>query len=467
MRFNTLIDIPQIPLVFIYQTQSKQMRTTTSTFILAAIAALSSSASAQVLTRAHHHFNPIIGHKATPKPPHLLHHSNLAAKTTATDERLLSSVELEYDGATYVPVDSTILNYTGTKGGYFDDMWYWWGWNFDVANSYEYNSPAYELSTRTTFTYDASGNRTIEQTEIWDGFSLSWENQSKTINTYDASNKHITAIQQDWNSSTSTWDNNQRTTYTYTSADLMESYTYEDWDASTSSWENFWKSEFTWSGTNMIGETGKWWTSPAWENYYRGTYTYDASDNRIAELEEYWSGTAYDTSDLNEYSSFVGSHQPQTMIYKTWDATTHTFENAGKFNITYNTGNKPVYMFEEEWDAGTSTWQPYVSSFATRYHYENYSTTAGVYKVTNIGGTAQLFPVPASNNLTININWDEAQPFTATITDMCGRTHITWSVASKKQYQETLSVNQLPAGSYVLTLRGAQGTISQRFSVIK
>jgi hypothetical protein len=137
-----------------------------------------------------------------------------------------------------------------------------------------------------------------------------------------------------------------------------------------------------------------------------------------------------------------------------------------KDNYTFNANDKPEYYFDQEWNSPSGVWELTSSSYAARYHYEPY-TTSGVEQIADFGGNATLFPVPASSQTTIDIRWEEPQAFTVSVTDMQGRLHTSWNVQSTKQYHETISLTDLPAGNYMVTLQGQKGKISKQLSVVK
>jgi len=70
----------------------------------------------------------------------------------------------------------------------------------------------------------------------------------------------------------------------------------------------------------------------------------------------------------------------------------------------------------------------------------------------------QLYPNPAGEILTFRISIEEAQPFTASITDMQGRVLMQWNEAPAKTYTRTIPTAALPAGMYVLRVDGKETT---------
>lgn len=396
--------------------------------------------------------------------------SNIAAKTTATDARLISVIDMQYDGSSFAILDSATMAYTGLNGGFLDERWLEWNWNYEIGYSYPYASGTYGTPDyKVVQTFDAHNNVDTSFFLEWNSGTSSWDNSMRSVFTWDASGNKLTEEADSWNGSTSAWAGYYRDTYTYTSTNKVASFIEEEWNSTTSAWDTFSKTSYTRDASDrMTVELIQYWnsTTSTFDDGNRSTFTYDGSGNRTEELGEGWDGTAWVTYWKNINSDFAGLHQPGTIIEVVWNSTTSAFDSSYRYHYTYNSYDKPETYWEEEWDDISGAWAPTTSSISNRFHYETY-TPAGVKQLSDPGATLHLFPVPAAATVTVKATWCEAQPFSAVIADMSGRIFSTWTVAATREYSEVVPVDRLPAGQYILTLYGKDGAVSQRFSVVK
>ncbi len=435
-------------------------------------------------------------HKAHKLHQALAKDSRYAAKTTATASRLIAAAYFEYDGASFVPVDSGALNYSGARGGVYNEKWQDWEWAYDNANSYQYNSATasygsavfrgsqtfdasdhiltstseewaahlgvWRNSWMDTYTYDGAGNRTVEISQTWDTVAGTWKNLYKDTYTYTASGKVATNISQLWNSGAGVWGDGSRMTYTYDGAGNRITGVNDLWNSSTSAWENQFRTDYTYDGAGnlTVEQYGMWdGTGMAWDTSGRRTYTYDASNRRTEELNETKMSGVWDPNSKILYSNFAGD-KPQTVLYQNWDGGLMVFTDDEREHYTYNADGLVTYLYNENWDDPTGAWV-LDGSYAMRNHYETYTTgiAAGDMPESNL----LVYPVPATNSLTIRGTWETAQPFTITITDATGRICSRFSRMATKVYKEAIPTAYLQPGAYLLTVQSGGGKVVRPF----
>ncbi len=394
----------------------------------------------------------------------------VAAKTTATDVRLVSVADIEYDGTAYVPSDSFTLSYSGSMGGRYNDMEMYWDWNFDVAIGYPYASGAYGAAdTRVRQHYNATLLVDTSWFDEWDGTASAWGNSMRTIFQYDGSGRLTTVTDQGWDVPTSAWGNYQRQSYTYTPGGNVATKLEEQW-GSGASWENSSKTFYTWGSTGLrLKDSSQWWNSSAtaWDDDGRITYGYDAADNRIKQVSENWSGSAWDTTEIAYSRNFNTHHQPGITVFTQYYSFSSSWDSTRRDVYVYNSYGKPDLYYDETWFPGTGSWILTGASIGTRYHYETYTPTTGILSPSVAGMDVAVYPVPANNDITISINAGTPQSFSATITDMVGRCYATWSGKAAGEHRETMPVNNMPAGNYLLTIQTRQGSVTKQFSVVR
>lgn len=427
------------------------------------------------------------------------------AKTTADNaSRVIGVTDLLYDGSGYGPLDSTNLSYSASRGSVYSKNDFVIV-NYDNATSYQYSTAAsaYDNYLKRAQTFDANNNIIAYTEQAWVPWigSGTWRNDYQEMNTYDAMNNLLTNTSQAWDTSTSAWVNSTRTTNTYTAANKLSTSLWENWNTASASWESGFRttnayapSNFptnsvseswnttssTWDSaykityvTNSLGdvsvETAQSYdeTFHTWINVSRYTYDYDASRNLTSELYETFDfpTATWQNSSKTLYSGYVGSNA-STIVYQSWDNTTSAFINNNKDNYAFNSFEQPTFVYNETWDPSTSTWMRVANSnYGERYQYETY--ISGVPSVTGINGKAVVYPVPAKDAISIKVTWDEPQAFSVTIADMLGRTINSWEVNETSYYATTQSINDLPAGNYMIKMQGSNGNIVQRFVVEK
>lgn len=90
-------------------------------------------------------------------------------------------------------------------------------------------------------------------------------------------------------------------------------------------------------------------------------------------------------------------------------------------------------------------------------------TGTGIDEVHN--AAVAVYPVPAHNELNIDIDMQYAGPFSIAIYDMQGRMVKQWNEPGSRRYTKTISVKALQAGNYILKLSGAEMHASKQFTI--
>jgi len=448
--------------------------------------------------------------------------TNKAAKTTATASRLVGEWIASNDGTSYVPTDSAIINYSGTRGGdvYNPPL------KYDNANTYTYNTTTSTWGNESYLaqTFDANNNILTGIQQDWIAASSSWRNTYKYTNTFDTNNDTLTSADQSWDTTTSAWVNQSNSIYTWDGSGNMltyieqgwsgsawvnsykYTYTYDAgnnrltavvqvWNTGTSSWDNNSQYLYTYTSANKIAtEILQTWSSSAWENQDKTTYTYNSSNDLLTTLNQTWNlGTsAWDNNTL-ETATFDGSHDQLTDLNQSWDIPSSSwlnnsmitntgfvatyplqvveqnwsgtaFVNSTEETYTYNTHGQPTSLITTSWNSG-GFWQPVVNDESLRLYYADYTTS--VSNISNSNCTASVYPVPAKDMLHLSITWNEPQAFSIEIIDMSGRTVSRWNMPETKNYSGNITISNLPAGNYIMKMTGANAQSVQQIIIAK
>lgn len=415
--------------------------------------------------------------------------------TAATGSRLISYIHLVHDGVAYINADTFDIHYSGTRGGdllhiplkYDNGMaliyntstssWdnkYKYTQTFDANNNItDYLSQQWSTVTSTWVndqhqikSYDAANNLTSDITQTWNTVTNSWENDYKSVYTYDANNNRLSEISQNWNTVTSTWDNASKYTYTYNAANKVTQEVDQTWNTATSTWDNYSKYTNTYDANNnqLTRLTQIWNTSTStWDNNGLTTSMYSVSNQFLTEIRQLWnnSTSSWDNYRKTIHADFVGLN-PQTDTVQNWNTSTSTWNNSIRYKYTYNSYGQYLTYISDAWNVG-GFWQAINSDFSYRFHYEDYTTD--VRSLSSVGGTADVYPVPATDKLNIDLKWDQVQPFTVTLIDLQGRVNRTWQLAAAASYHQVVSVGELPAGTYFLKIDGTKGHVVKQIVV--
>ncbi len=418
------------------------------------------------------------------------------SRKTATISRIIAQTDLNFDGAVFVPYDSIMLTYSGSRGGDLNHLGT--ELKFDNAYIYYYNSTTstWSNSAKQTQTFDASDNvlTTVAQNwhaststwvnaaenvytwsggnlqnyinQSWDTVGSAWLNVSKYLYTYDAAHNMLTSIRQNWNSSTSLWVNNLQTTYTYNINNKVTSEIGQTWDTATHAWLNDYKYTYTYDATNtyVLTKVNQSWNSGSstWDNVNQHIYTYDGMNNRLTDLAQSWIGAIWENGSLATFSSFI-AQLPQVEVYQIWNSGTLAFENNNKHTYTYNGENLLTSETSQSWNIG-GFWQSTTSDNQSRYYYQTYTT--GLSTVAANGGSAIIYPVPAREVLHTDITWSEPQSFSARIYNLQGAIIRQWDVPACSSYSADLPLD-LPSGNYFIKFNGTNGNIVRQFAVMR
>lgn len=436
---------------------------------------------------------------------------------------------LSFDGSTAWRYDTTTKTLTKRYGviqsfdtknrrtGFTDLLWNTTisAWDYNNNNIYTYDASSNLLTTvnqqwdktvgwsnylRYTSTYDTKNNQTSYTTESWDAGSSTWVGTDKFLYTYDAANNQTIRIYQHWDGGSSTWVNQFRDSFIFSATNKKVFYDYNTWDVASASWKNSAIVNYTYNSSDYLIQTQyQYWnsTTASYYNVLNFLYTNDASGRPIQAVNQQWDNNksswlniiqTFSTYDVKgnllaeelqrwdtttaawhkayiECSTFDAAGDTLVFIYAPWDSATHTWDSSERTRYTYNSYNQMTSYVTDVTDHAGG-WVYSNVDVIQNYYYEDYIPTA-VHEVSDKGGVLQLYPVPANDMLSINLKWDNAQPFTSSIYDMQGRVWENGTHAAATDYTERFSVQNLPSGNYFIQFKGSQdGRIVRQFTVV-
>jgi hypothetical protein len=409
------------------------------------------------------------------------------AANSASAQRLLAKSHYDYVGSAFAVQDSTVYFYSGTRGltapNYnIDDF----AIPFDSTKAY--SSPTLQTN-RVTQTFDASDNllTSILQTysggnytnskktnviyvgsspdtvvhQNWSTFgSGSWKNADRTYYTFTGTKKSVGVTQTA--QMMGGWKNSSRTTWSYSGSNFS-TILIESWVSSSSAWSNQSKTDYTTAGSNTIETKSTWDASlTAWVNATQLTRYYSAgthldSIKMLNWIAGNWSNVYRITYTYGSGSTPTGSIRQDADPFNTVN-----YLNTKKYDYIY-TGN---YLTQES----TQTWN------GTAYIYQASNDTMNrfYYGMWNIGVNNQpslipndiiVYPCPANDVLYISMPGSTAGAQAEfTIMDIAGHVQKQWT---DNQSVTNISLKELPAGNYIVTVSDGLSVRSERFVVSK
>jgi len=276
-----------------------------------------------------------------------------------------------------------------------------------------------------TSTYNAQNKIIVYETQIWDASTLAWVPDTRDSFFYDFNNNVASAKEYTYNGAS--WDPSQLIDLTYNGA-----------------------------GTQLLVVSIKAYSGGTWVNDYRSDYTYNGSNQLTRAVNASWNVSAWLNQDKDSLI-YGTSTYPTTRLTYTWNGS--AWEGSIRYDYTFTAANQVSEQKISYWNIGTLGWD---LSEHTLYYYENYTPQA-VTETTVSNDALNLYPVPATETLQLNIHLDKKQSAKVHICDVSGKTIKTLSLAVGNTWNQKISIADLPAGIYMLTLRGEYSVMNRKF----
>ncbi|NDC40080.1 MAG: T9SS C-terminal target domain-containing protein [Chitinophagia bacterium] len=407
----------------------------------------------------------------------------------AQSSRLISQGNWYNNGTIFKSSDSTAYDYTNPRGG---DLTHTLA--FDRATNWL--TPDSGLINNGLTTQEFYSDNKIKSTTVqtWDAFSMDWKNSTKVNYWYNADGTIDYTIYQTWGGSA--WTNVSKNAYSYGSGKLVRNE-YQLWNgvtfvASTAKiysydaynnvaqilsqayesgiwvYTNIYEYTYTGSANNWLSSTKySIWNGSSFTNNRLTSNTYDTTGNMLTTVYQNWNATTsgWDNANLSVFSNFTSSHMAQTEITQSWDtASGGTWKNNKQYTYSFNSFGQLTEKIGISWNVA-GFWEYEFGDIMNLYHYEAF--TAGVKNTVAENGTLTVFPNPANNFVSLNLNWNEAQAFTVSVFNANGALVSVNNVEATAKYVATIPVDGMATGNYFVKVAGAKGQIVRQFSVIR
>ncbi len=366
------------------------------------------------------------------------------------------------------------------------------GLNWDNESGDWLNSYKFLLS------YDGEGNLIQETTSDWDPDGNQWLEGARLDWTYDAKGNLIQRAISDWDPDGNQWLEGARFDLTYDASGNLILEIWNFWDEDAQKIVPFFQDEYLYEDGNLTTINEYDWEEGDWVLFFRTIYSYDEAGNLIEELRQFWNPEGEAWIDFGK-TLYTYNENGKLILEEEWEISNTQFilVKTWQSEITWDTDGNMTSLVEKSWDEGstkgTNSWQnafksewtfnkdftiadlfvPYWFSFddsnitfvhmpvsETSYiylgenwvmdsrqsaYYSDFGASTGIEDREET--SLKIFPVPASETLTIN--WDDSfSNLRFELYDLTGKQVILRTIDNN----ETIGVNHLSGGIYLYKL---------------
>ncbi|UOG75762.1 T9SS type A sorting domain-containing protein [Hymenobacter tibetensis] len=380
------------------------------------------------------------------------------------------------DSATQVPSTRTTYTYnaTGQLSRYLDETWQGSAWQnfnqelftYDGQNrrteylNQNWINGAWQNSYRDQYTYNAQGYFTQVLYQRWANNAWSTFGGQQYSYTFDTAGRMSEQQYTPWNTNLGTFVLEGRYLYTYTGTSTnYSSYDYQTWNANTNSWLSSSRYTFAYNTQGRISSyEAQLWNGTTWQPNLRTTYTYLASGQDYTSLtEQFLNGTWQNYTRYNNTYDLQGTYLG--VIFEDWLNNTWVYVFGTRYTVGYNANNDLARRLTQNVDYTTSTLVNYEKSF-----YSDYQTITLGNKAKAQVAEMQLSPNPTSGKVTLALSGfqgsGEAQ---VVVSNTLGQTVQQVTVRPQAGIlRQTLHLAGLPAGVYSVSVHTPTGIVTKK-----
>lgn len=153
--------------------------------------------------------------------------------------------------------------------------------------------------------------------------------------------------------------NSRRNTYTYDANNNLIKEVEEKWNMSTSAWENFQQDIYVYNNGNLEKRTRQSWVNSAWVNYTETEYTYNNGLNTEYAYTLWNTANGQVTSKNKVIYTYDANGNMTMLTNQNYDLVNMVYNNTTRETHTLNASGDITHTLSEQWDNGTSAWKNY------------------------------------------------------------------------------------------------------------
>ena len=209
----------------------------------------------------------------------------------------------------------------------------------------------------------------------------------------------------------------------------------------------------------------KIWSGDAWLNTDRTIWNYNPNTDLESIYMQSWqqssnSWYAYARDSCLAHDAF---HNCLVSLAQNWDTASNSFVNGDIDSLTYNADNLMTSSKTRSWVS--NSWQIVNNDTYVRLYYELY-TPSEVEIVNNAESQLSIYPLPAQNQLNIDLSWNAQELATVSLYDIAGKIWRQWTVGAGTHSHYSASVSQLPAGTYFVNVKGDKTQLTRAITIV-
>lgn len=314
-----------------------------------------------------------------------------------------------------------------------------------------------------------------------------WVPEEKVERTYDALRRLQSVAYYNWDYSRKIWVGFNKYIFSYTPAGYLEQTLTHSWKQS-GLWEADGRELYTYTNNQLTEKTIQYGDGTTWTDISRQLYYYvngllDSVQYKYHNLGVGWEDNLKykytynpvglcDTEWTFQYDmeraiqrilyDYTDTKKMARLILQTPDG--FSWKNRSKNELAYDVLDNEISHIGSSWENGA--WVLTTHDFIFRMYYDPYNPDeAGIDNTTANSPKVEVYPIPSVNMINVLAEWKTPQPFTVSITGLDGRLVKQWEEKPCAVYKQTIPVNALPAGNYIITLQSAEGVSAKQFIV--
>jgi hypothetical protein len=409
-------------------------------------------------------------------------------------ERLVAMSQYTAHNGAFIPYDSTTYIYSGSRAvdsiwtypvQAFDSSFTWYNestggvyiyqkqvqtWRNNILLSdtlfdFDTATSMYKYVNYLRYSYYPGGLSAGYITFGWDSAQQKWDSAQQTIRVYDSVGNPTLEV--NLSLINNVWDTSSEFILTYNSANLITSDPLIAWSGHQ---KNGGEGIFSYNSLGQMDTSIEYYLShdSIWGLAYMEIDSYDVSGYLSSDFFWNWSDSVGWYAPARYTYSYDANHNLTSILEQIPDTARGIWVNYWHNLRSYDSYNMITSYERDNWDTATSTWIPMDEHI--NYYYQLYTpdtTIATGIATTSAQAELRIYPVPAADMLSLDVKWQEPQPATATIYDASGRKYTEWQLPDALSYHGYVPVSAIPAGTYILQIKGSCGSISRSFDVMR
>lgn len=253
------------------------------------------------------------------------------------------------------------------------------------TENWDKNTSKFVLSQKEWFVYNSNQQVIEHWTSKYDANAKAWNFSWLEFKAYNSKGNITSYRKQGMHFVQKVWINTDLVEYDYNSEDKTSSIKSYNWNSMSNTWDYSFRENFVYSSNS----------------YYSVSESYDKNTSK-------WVGSWKTTYVL------LPDGWPAEIITQKWDVNSSAWVNQYKQGWDYNSNGYGIYRLSFTWDAAGSKWK---AGSKGKYYYEASASTRYFASSDQI----QLYPNPASENLSVKLNNSYSGLASVMIIDFSGK----------------------------------------------